>query len=132
MLYHSTIFPQTKLWNYSNLKKITYLKFLKKTTSLKICSNMLMVSLKITLPVVIFKKTVFLNLLNKHLPEGLKAFHLNIVSFKKNGVPLSYYLKSLNTIFDIICLTEIRQYDIGMFQMSFQTTSFLLTNLLQF
>ena len=62
-----------------------------------------------------FQENSFLNLLNKHLPEGLKAFHLNIVSFKKNGVPLSHYLKSLNTIFDIICLTEIRQHEVGMF-----------------
>ena len=65
-----------------------------------------------------FQEPSFLNLLKKHLP-GLKAFHLNIVSFNKNGVPLSYYLKGLNVIFDIICLTEIRQQDISMFENEF-------------
>ena len=48
------------------------------------------------------------NLKQKHLPDCLKSFHLNIVSYNKNGTYLAYYLSCLSVIFDIICLTEIR------------------------
>ena len=47
------------------------------------------------------------NIKQKHLPDCLKSFHLNIVSFSKNGVDLAFYLSCLSIIFDIICLTEI-------------------------
>ena len=47
------------------------------------------------------------NVKHKHLPDCLKCFHLNIVSFNKNGVDLAFYLSCLSIIFDIICLTEI-------------------------
>ena len=66
-----------------------------------------------------YQETSFFNLLKKHLPDGLKAFHLNIVSFLKNGVPLSYYLNGLNVNFDIICLTEVRQQDISTIEIEF-------------
>ena len=47
------------------------------------------------------------NIKHKHLPDCLKSFHLNIVSFSKNGVDLAFYLSCLSITFDIICLTEI-------------------------
>ena len=53
------------------------------------------------------------NLLKKHLPDCLKIFHQNIVSFKKNGSHLSFYLKYLSINFDIICLTEIGVSRVG-------------------
>ena len=42
-----------------------------------------------------FQEESLLNLSQKHLPECLKAFHLNIESFNKNGAELAAYLKSL-------------------------------------
>lgn len=39
-----------------------------------------------------YQETSFFNLLKKHLPEGLKAFHLNIVSFKKMVYPFRIIL----------------------------------------
>ena len=47
------------------------------------------------------------NVKNRHLPDCLKCFHLNIVSFSKNSGDLVFYLSCLSIIFDIICLTEI-------------------------
>ena len=59
------------------------------------------------------------NLSQKHLPDCLKIFHLNIVSFSKNGSKLSSYLKCLKFKFDIICLTEIRKTHIGIIDKEF-------------
>ena len=59
------------------------------------------------------------NLLKKHLPDGLKIFHLNIASFNKNGIHLSFYLRFLSITFDIICLTEIGHSSIGIIEKQF-------------
>ena len=50
----------------------------------------------------------------------MKIFHLNIVSFCKNGSNLAAYLKCLKFKFDIICLTEIRESNLGIIEIEFQ------------
>ena len=54
-----------------------------------------------------YQENSIINLLKKHLPDCLKMFHQNIVSFNKNGLHFSFYLKYFSINFDIICLTEI-------------------------
>ena len=59
------------------------------------------------------------NVKHKHLPDCLKCFHLNIVSFNKNGVDLAFYLSCLSIIFDIICLTEISHSTVDLIEKEF-------------
>ena len=70
-----------------------------------------------------------INYLTKnHLPNGLKVFHLNIVSFSKHGRNLASYLKCLKFQFDIICLTEIRENNIGLIEKEFQDYEIFIDN----
>ena len=66
-----------------------------------------------------FQEDSIQNLSKKHLPDCLKIFHMNIVSFSKNGTHLSFYLKTLGLEFDIICLTEIRKSSVGIINKAF-------------
>ena len=66
-----------------------------------------------------FQENSILNLLKKHLPDCLKMIHQNIVSFNKNGLHFSFYLKYLSINFDIICLTEIGRTTIGIINKEF-------------
>ena len=68
------------------------------------------------------------DLAKKHLPDCLKIFHLNIVSFNKKGRRLSAYLKCLNFKFNIICLTEIRENNIGIIEKEFPDFDIYLDN----
>ena len=67
-----------------------------------------------------FQEESINNLAKNHLPHCLKIFHLNIVSFNKNGSNLAAYLKCLKFKFDIICLTEIRENNLGIIENEFQ------------
>ena len=75
-----------------------------------------------------YQENSILNLQQKHLPDCLKSYHLNLVSFNKNGLPLSIYLKCLNIIFDIICLTEIRKTSIGIIEKEFPDHHIFIDN----
>ena len=66
-----------------------------------------------------FQENSILNLLKKHLPDCLKMIHQNIVSFNKNGLHFSFYLKYLSINFDIICLTEIGRTTEGIINKEF-------------
>ena len=63
-----------------------------------------------------------------YLPDCLKIFHLNLASFTKNGSHLSFYLKTLNLKFDIICLTEIRKTNIGIINKEFPDYHIFIDN----
>ena len=68
------------------------------------------------------------NLLRKHLTDCFKSFHLNLVSFRKNGKDLVSYLKTLSCIFDIICITETRKTNIGIIEKEFPDHHIFLDN----
>ena len=68
------------------------------------------------------------NIANTHLPNCLKILHQNIVSFSKNGTKLSVELSCLNFKFDIICLTEIRENNVGLFEKEFPNYHIFLDN----
>ena len=73
-----------------------------------------------------YQENSILNLQQKHLPDCFKSFHLNLVSFNKNGKSLSAYLQGLSFIFDIICITEIRKTNIGIIEKKFPDHHILL------
>ena len=68
------------------------------------------------------------NLTQKHDPDSLKIFHLNIESFSKKGVELSVYLKCLKFEFDILCLTEIRYTNTGIIDKEFPEFHIFIDN----
>ena len=68
------------------------------------------------------------NLTQKHDPDCLKIFHLNIESFSKKGVELSVYLKCLKFEFDILCLTEIRYTNKGIIDKEFPEFHIFIDN----
>ena len=55
----------------------------------------------------------------KHKADCLKIFHLNVESFNTNGAEVAAYLECLNFEYDIICLTEIRVTNPGIYIMAF-------------
>ena len=75
-----------------------------------------------------FQENSILNLLKKHLPDCLKMIHQNIVSFNKNGLHFSFYLKYLSINFDIICLTEIGRTSIGIIDKEFPNHYIFIDN----
>ena len=58
-------------------------------------------------------------LLKKHHLNSLKTFHLNIDSFNSNSDLLKTNLSNLNFEFDIICLTEVRNTNYGIIELTF-------------
>ena len=68
------------------------------------------------------------SLSQKHLPNSLKMFHLNIESFSANSAELSVYFKCLKVSFDIICLTEVRHTSIGLIDRVFPDFHIFIDN----
>ena len=64
----------------------------------------------------------------KHLPDCLKAFHVNIDSFNKKGNELSTYLNCLKIKFDIICMTEIRFSSLNLINKEFPDFHIFIDN----
>ena len=64
----------------------------------------------------------------KHLPDCLKIFHVNIESFASKGKELSAYLKCLKPIFDIICITEIRNTSLSIINKEFPDFDIFIDN----
>ena len=75
-----------------------------------------------------YQENSILNVKQKHLPDCLKSFHLNIVSFNKNGTHLAFYLRCLSITFDIICLTEIRHTNVGIIEKEFPNHHIFIDN----
>ena len=75
-----------------------------------------------------YQENSLLNLQHKHLTDCFKSFHLNLVSFSKNGNSLAAYLKSLSCIFDIICITETRKTNIGIIEKEFPDHHIFIDN----
>ena len=75
-----------------------------------------------------YQENSILNVKQKHLPDCLKSFHLNIVSFNKNGTHLAFYLRCLSITFDIICLTEIRRTNVGIIEKEFPNHHIFIDN----
>ena len=75
-----------------------------------------------------YQENSILNVIQKHLSNCLKSFHLNIVSFNKNGTHLAFYLRCLSITFDIICLTEIRKSNAGIIEKEFPNHHIFIDN----